>query len=246
VPRAERASRLGHRVTIDALLAEGRIDILGLLPRASNFTFLAEVSNGEQTVRAVYKPQQGETPLWDFPDGTLFRREVAAYRLARTLGWPNLPPTVARDGPMGEGSVQLFVDADPGEHYFTLAERCPDEFRAVAAYDVVAGNGDRKGGHCLLAPDGKVWVVDHGLCFSARPYLRTVIWEFAEEPVPSHLIEDLRRVAGELRSGPLRDDLRELLEDEEVDATADRAEELARRGVYPAPGPGRSHPWPAV
>ena len=246
MPRAERASRLGHRVTPDALLTEGRIEVLGLLPRASNFTFLAEVSNGRGTVRAVYKPQQGETPLWDFPDGTLYRREVAAYRLARTLGWPNVPPTVVRDGPMGVGSVQLFVDADPREHYFTLVDRYADEFRAVAAYDVVAGNGDRKGGHCLLSPDGTVWVVDHGLCFSTRPYLRTVIWEFAGEPVPSHLAEDLHRVAGELRSGPLREDFRVLLEDEEVDAAAGRAEELARRGVYPEPGPGRSHPWPAV
>lgn len=147
---------------------------------------------------------------------------------------------------MGEGSVQLFIEADPREHYFTLAERRPDEFRAVAAYDVVAGNGDRKGGHCLLARDGRVWVVDHGLCFNVRTYLRTVIWEFAGQPVPAPLAEDIRRVAGELRSGALRDELRDLLEEEEVDAAADRAEELVQRGVYPAPGPGRSHPWPAV
>jgi hypothetical protein len=228
------------------LLEEGELRVVGLLPRASNYTFLAEVTEGTRTLPAVYKPRDGEQPLWDFPDGTLCNREVAVSVLAEALGWPNVPPTVLRDGPHGEGSVQLFVDADPDEQYFTLRERFPDEFRRVAAFDVVVGNGDRKAGHCLLTADGTVWVVDHGLCFAARPWLRTVIWDFAGEHLPEEVGSDLGRVAGELRSGPLRDRLEGLLAVEEVEATVHRAEALIRSGTFPHPGPGRSHPWPPV
>jgi hypothetical protein len=229
-----------------ALLERGELRLLGLLPRASNFTFLAEVRSGADVSLAVYKPRDGETPLWDFPQGTLCNREVAAYLVARELGWPNVPPTVLRQGPHGEGSLQLFVEADPAEHYFTLRERHADLFRAVAAFDVVAGNGDRKAGHCLLAPDGAIWLVDHGLCFSEEPWLRTVIWDFAREEIPGHLIDDLRDLEMELRSGPLRRSLLELLTEEEVEAAAARAAALVSEGRFPEPGPGRSHPWPAI
>jgi hypothetical protein len=228
------------------LLERGDLRLLGLLPRASNFTFLAEISYGQDVRLAVYKPRDGETPLWDFPPGTLCNREVAAYLVARELGWPSVPPTVLRRGPHGEGSVQLFVEADPAEHYFTLREAHHDVFRAVAAFDVVLGNGDRKAGHCLLAPDGAIWVVDHGLCFSQEPWLRTVIWDFAGQDVPPQLLGDLRRLGEALRSGPLRDSLVGLLTEDEVDATAARAKTLVEAGRFPEPGPGRSHPWPAI
>lgn len=229
-----------------AFLERGEVRLLGLLPRASNFTFLGELEDGERRSLVVYKPREGEMPLWDFPPGTLCNREVAAYLLARDLGWPNVPPTVLRDGPHGEGAVQLFVEADPAEHYFTLRQEHQDVFRAVAAFDVVIGNGDRKAGHCLLAPDGRIWVVDHGLCFSAEPWLRTVIWDFAGQPVPEPLLRDLRRVEADLREGSLRSDLLALLVEDEVDAAADRAAALVASGRYPAPGPGRAHPWPAI
>jgi hypothetical protein len=228
------------------LLAGGRLRVLGLLPRASNYTFLAEVAGAGATALAVYKPLAGETPLWDFPEGTLCRREVAAYVLSTALGWPAVPPTVLRDGPHGEGSVQLFIEADLGEHYFTLRERRRDEFMAVAAFDVVAGNGDRKSGHCLLDPQGRLWVVDHGLCFNVTPWLRTVIWEFAGLPLPDPLREDLWRAARELRSGPLGAEMARLLAPAEVEATAERAEALLTAARFPEAGPGRSHPWPAV
>jgi Phosphatidylinositol 3- and 4-kinase len=227
-------------------LEEGELRLVGLLPRASNDTFLAEVVTGDRTVPIVYKPRGGETPLWDYPDGTLCHREVAAFLLAEALGWPNVPLTVLRDGPRGEGAVQLFVDHDPAEHYFTLRDRFADEFRRVAAFDAIVGNGDRKAGHCLLDGDGTVWVVDHGLCFAARPWLRTVIWDFAGELVPEEIADDVGRAAGELRSGELRERLEGLLAAEEVDAVAERAEALVRAGTFPHPGPGRSHPWPAV
>jgi hypothetical protein len=228
------------------LLSRGELRVLGLLPRASNFTFLSEVVDGADRALAVYKPRDGETPLWDFPEGTLCLREVAAYLLARELGWPNVPATVLRDGPHGEGSVQLFVESDPSEHYFTLRDRHPQVFRSVAAFDLLIGNGDRKAGHCLLGTDGTVWVVDHGLCFAADPWLRTVIWEFAGEDVPDQLLADVRHIEEPLRSGALRETLVGLLSEGEVDADADRARALAAAGRYPAPGPGRSHPWPAI
>jgi hypothetical protein len=228
------------------LLTEGDLRALGLLPRASNYTFLAEVSSGTRGALAVYKPRAGEQPLWDFPDGTLCNREVAAYLLARALGWPPVPPTVLRDGPHGPGSVQLFIEADQREHYFTLSQVDPSPFRAIAAFDVAANNADRKGGHCLVDAHGTVWVVDHGVCFSAQPKLRTVIWEFGGEPLPSELGRDLERVAGELRSGPLRTAMLGLLTTKEVDATARRAQTLAQDGCYPQPRSGRSYPWPPV
>ncbi|MGH2723765.1 MAG: SCO1664 family protein [Actinomycetota bacterium] len=228
------------------LLETGQLHVLGLIPQASNSTFLAEVSLGDRRELAVYKPRRGETPLWDFPEGTLCNREVAAYEVARELGWPAVPPTVLRDGPHGEGSVQLFVDSHPEQHYFTLRDSRLDEFLPGAAFDVVVGNGDRKAGHCLSDGDGVIWFVDHGLCFHPTPWLRTVIWDFAGQPVPESLLADLRRVEGELRGGALRGRLLELLAPEEVDAAADRTADLVAAGTYPLPGPGRSHPWPAV
>ena len=229
-----------------ALVEAGELEVIGLLPRASNSTFLAHVQGPDGAIPVVYKPRAGETPLWDFPDGTLCNREVAASVLAEALGWPNVPTTVLRDGPYGVGSVQRFVEAARGEHYLTLRERRLHEFASVAAFDVLAGNGDRKSGHCLLGRDGRIWMVDHGLCFNARPALRTVIWDFAGGPVTPSLLEDIERIAGELRRGPLRIRLLQLLSQDEVDATADRADALRAAGTFPLPGPGRSVPWPAV
>jgi uncharacterized repeat protein (TIGR03843 family) len=228
------------------LLTHGELRPLGLMAGASNATFLAQVADGERMALAIYKPKAGEAPLWDFPSGTLCRREVAAFVLSRALGWPPIPPTVLRDGPHGIGSAQLFVDADLRQHFFTLRERSLEPFRPVAAFDVVANNADRKGGHCLIDEDGTIWMVDHGVCFAALPKLRTVIWEFAGEPVPDELRVDLRRVADELRAGPLREELAGLLSKPEVDATARRARGLADAGCFPYPETQRSWPWPPV
>jgi hypothetical protein len=228
------------------LIARGEMRLLGLMPRASNYTFLAEISGSGEVVRVVYKPRSGEAPLWDFPDGTLCNREVAAYILARGLGWPSLPPTVIRDGPHGEGAVQLFVESAPSEHFFTLREKRADDFRRLAAFDVIANNADRKSGHCLLAPDGTIWAIDHGVCFSVQAQLRTVIWDFAGEPLPPDVLDVVGKVVGELRAGGMRDEMLEHLETEEVDATATRAEMLAESGRFPMPGPGRAFPWPPV
>jgi uncharacterized repeat protein (TIGR03843 family) len=228
------------------LLLHGELRAVGLLPRASNYTFLAELCDDHGTALAVYKPQAGEAPLWDFPEGSLCRREVAAYRLSTALGWPAIPPTVLRDGPHGPGAVQLFVETVPSEHFFTLRDQDLDRFKPVAAFDVVANNADRKAGHCLEGRDGGLWFVDHGVCFAVEPKLRTVIWDFAGDAVPPPLLADVRRVARELRSGPLQHDLSSLLSAREVEATARRADRLVRAGTYPWPSGGRPYPWPPV
>ena len=227
------------------LLAAGDLEVLGLLPRASNYTFLARVSGAGEQALAVYKPRAGEAPLWDFPEGTLCRREVAAYLVARSLGWPNVPPTVLRDGPEGPGSVQRFVEFDPREHFFTMQDRRGEEFRRVALFDAVVNNADRKSGHCLLDEQGRVFVVDHGVCFNVEPKLRTVIWDFAGEPLPDELSNDLLALRTEL-DGSLGERLAELLDPTEVEATGRRLDTLLAAGRLPQPGPDRPYPWPPV
>jgi hypothetical protein len=248
VPRDERpfeADQLSDP-GISAALVSGELEILGLLPNSSNYTFLARATAGEDRILVVYKPQRGETPLWDFPEGTLCRREVAAYVVARELGWPNIPPTVLRDGPEGLGSAQLFVEFDTSQHYFTLEGTRHDEFRRIALFDLVVNNADRKGGHCLLSPDGTIWVVDHGVCFSDEPKLRTVIWEHAGEPISQELLAALGNFRGELATGTVRAELLDLLSIDELTALVARIDELLRVGVFPEPGPGRPYPWPPV
>jgi uncharacterized repeat protein (TIGR03843 family) len=153
---------------------------------------------------------------------------------------------VLRDGPRGLGSVQQFLRFDPDHHYFTLLEERPDDFRRVALFDVVANNADRKSGHCLLADDGQLFVVDHGVCFSTDPKLRTVIWDFATDPVPSAMLADLRTLASRLEGGPDADRLRALLDEAEIAALRRRLAELVEAARFPEPGPGRPYPWPPV
>ncbi len=228
------------------LLEQGDLEVLGLLPRASNYTFLARVTGGDEQTLAVYKPRAGEAPLWDFDDGSLCRREVAAYLVADALGWPSVPPTILRDGPDGPGMVQLFVEFDPQQHFFTMQQERPDDFRRVALFDALANNADRKAGHCLLSTGGELFCIDHGVCFHAEPKLRTVIWDFAGEPIPDDLVKDLEALAQKLRSEPLRDRLATLLADDELTAIERRVARLIASGRFPEPGPGRPYPWPPV
>jgi hypothetical protein len=231
-----------------ASLATGELEVLGALPDSSNAALLVRCHGPAGPVIAVYKPMRGEAPLWDFPDGTLHRREVAAFELSRALGWPNIPATVLREGPFGVGAVQRFIRFDPAEHFFTMEAERADVFRRVALFDLVANNADRKGGHCLLGDDGDVWMIDHGLCFLAEPKLRTVIWSFIGEPVPADAAEDVRRVATDLAGGgPLTEAFRALLDPEEIDTTRRRAEEVAALDAFPEPDPDtRPFPWPPI
>ena len=245
--RDERALEAGlSDPAVPRVLATGELEVLGLLPNASNHTFLARVKSTEEELLAVYKPRRGEAPLWDFPEGTLCAREVAAYVVSRALGWPNVPATVLRDGPYGVGSVQRFVPHDPEEHYFTLAGRFPEEFRRVAAFDLVVNNADRKSGHCLLGEDGRVFLVDHGVCFSDEPKLRTVIWDFIGDPIEEGTRADVRRLAGEIRGGKVRDELTNLLAPVELAALEQRADAVAAADRFPEPGPDRPFPWPPI
>src|ERR1700681_4271997 len=198
-----RAARLPDGEAQQRLLREGQIKARGLMPDCSNYTYLAQVRGeaGAETL-AVYKPAQGETPLDDFPDGSLGKREVPAYLVSAALEWQIVPLTVYRaQGPMGPGSLQQFIVADASEHSFTLMPARAADFRTMAAFDVIVNNADRKSGHCLLDGDGHIWGVDNGLTFHALPKLRTVIWEFADQEVPSKLRGDARRLADELVAG---------------------------------------------
>jgi uncharacterized repeat protein (TIGR03843 family) len=249
VSRDERSIEAGLTPPqVPPALERGALELLGLLPNSSNYTFLVRASapdGGE--VLAVYKPHRGESPLWDFPEGSLGRREVAAYLVASALGWPNVPPTVLREGPEGFGSVQLFVPFEPQEHYFTLQDRFPDAFREIAAFDLVVNNADRKGGHCLLGEDGRIWAIDHGVCFHEDPKLRTVIWEYMDEPIPQALVDRLGTFGEAMASGtPPRERLDTLLSDEEVDAIGRRVDAVLARPVFPSPLGERPYPWPPV
>ena len=226
------------------LLSSADIDVEGRMPYSSNATFLVELKvDGESRGRAIYKPGRGERPLWDFPPG-LYRREVAAYRLSAAMGLHLVPPTILRDGPFGEGSLQWFVDARFEEHYFTLFEARPDlhdQFRAVALFDVVANNTDRKSGHCLIDSDERIWAIDNGLCFSAEFKLRTVIWEFSDETISDSLLGALDRIVG-----GVPDEVAELLETDEVEALVERARSLAFAARFPVDSSGHRYPWPMV
>jgi uncharacterized repeat protein (TIGR03843 family) len=226
------------------LLACGQVEILGRMPWSSNHTYLATCTLDESEISAVYKPGRGERPLWDFGDN-LWKREVAAYELSVSAGWDLVPETIARyDGPAGPGSFQRFVPADFEQHYFTLLdnEKHHDQLRTICAFDVVANNADRKSGHCLLAEDGKIWGIDNGLCFHQETKLRTVIWEFAGDPLTEAAVFSLTQMCDGLGEG-----LVDLLRPEECDALQRRAERLLKKGKLPGPPPGGPHyPWPLV
>ena len=225
------------------ILSTGDIDVEGRMPDSSNGTFLVTVTLGDVSLRAIYKPLRGERPLWDFPSG-LYQREIAAHRLSEAMGFGLVPLTIERDGPAGVGSLQQFVEADFREHYFTLFEsrsHLHDQFRRLAAFDIVANNTDRKSGHCLVDADERVWAIDNGLCFSADFKLRTVIWEFGGEPLPTEILDAVRRVAS---SPPI--EVTALLDDDEAMAMVERAEMLAEGGMFPIDPTGRRYPWPIV
>jgi uncharacterized repeat protein (TIGR03843 family) len=229
------------------LLTEGELEVLGRIPWASNATLLARVCRDQTDSLAIYKPRRGEQPLWDFPDGTLYRREVAAYLVSEALGWGLVPPTVVRGGPFGIGSVQRYVEADAQLTAFELVEHGNRAMPLVAAFDVVVNNADRKGGHCLAATlDGRVWAIDHGVCFHREPKLRTVLWDFAGQALPPAVVADLERLAATVRDGPLGRELRGLLEPAEIAALAARTLALASSGCLPLPSGRRPYPWPLV
>ncbi|MEP7200785.1 MAG: SCO1664 family protein [Chloroflexota bacterium] len=233
---------------IIAALSCGEMELEGLLPWSSNYTFLALVGETPLQFLAVYKPCRGERPLWDFPNGTLCKREVAAYQVCDALGWEFVPPTVLRDGPHGLGSVQLFIDCDQNEHYFTLKDTHAEEFMRMAVFDALLNNTDRKGGHCLADRHGKIWAIDHGVTFHCEPKLRTVIWDYAGLRIPADMLAALRQFQARMMNGDaIATTLDDLLNPDEIEALLGRLDELIETGAFPEPGAEWYNvPWPPV
>ena len=226
------------------LLSRGEFLSCELTPAGSNYTFLAELSLNGRQGHAIYKPRKGEIPLWDFPSGTLYKRECAAYLLSRILGWDFIPLTVIRDGPHGIGSAQWFVDHDPRENYYTIARESledaeADQLRMICCFDLVANNTDRKANHVLRGYDGKLWGIDQGLTFHADTKIRTVIWDFGDEPIPEPLLDRLRWLCEQLLApGGEVAELLTLMDGEEARALHQRLQWVLQEGVFPGI-PGR-------
>jgi uncharacterized repeat protein (TIGR03843 family) len=257
------------------LLTEGDLQLEGRLVDASNTTLRALVTLDGVTARCVYKPIRGERPLWDFPDGTLAGREVAAYLVSEATGWNVVPPTVMRDGPLGEGACQLWIDEtrdeaairvgfvradelppgwltvaaaedDDGEAYL-LAHADDDELSRMAVFDAVINNADRKGGHLLPAADGHLYAIDHGVTFNTENKLRTLLWGWAGEPLTDEAVEVLGKLSAELADGGLGARLAELITAAELDALRARVAALLGTGRHPEPsGEWPAIPWPPI
>ncbi len=231
---------LGREGTLELLLA-GRIEVEGRLVDASNATLYCTLTAEGVQAACVYKPVIGERPLWDFPDGTLAGREVSAYLVSEALGWEVVPPTVLRDGPFGSGMVQLWVDGDPGVDLTRLVRADLPELRRMAVFDAVVNNADRNGGHLLPMPDGRVYGVDHAVCFSVEDKLRPVLWRWAGDRLIEETVEQLCELSANL-DGPLGELLGEQLTRREVRRTRLRVQRLVRTGRHPEP----SGEWPAI
>jgi len=232
-------------------LSAGKLEEKGLLPYSSNHSFLVVVRDDTLTLPAVYKPQRGENPLWDFEWGTLCKREAAAYLIASALGWQLVPPTVLRDGTRGLGSVQFYIEHNAESHYFTIQDdaRFAPSLRQLALFDFIVNNADRKSGHCLIGSDERLWAIDHGICFHTEYKLRTVIWEFSGEPIDTDLIADMTALRQQLTDvdHTLAQQLCHLLDAAERKALLARLQQLLRKAIYPAPQPHRrNYPWPPV
>jgi hypothetical protein len=220
-------------------------EVLGgeAIPWGSNYGFILILRRCDENRLAVYKPRRGEVPLWDFPDGTLYRREHASYLVTRALGWDFIPPTVVREGPHGVGTVQLYVDHDAKADASSFHRTHRDELMRIFLFDVFANNADRKSSHTLKGHDGKLWGIDHGLTFNVVSKLRTVIWDFCGEPIPEPILAEMRGLADDrVRRQDLTAHLRELLDPPEVSTFYARFERLLKSGKFPQLDPYRNVP----
>lgn len=230
------------------LLSQASSDACDLVPRGSNYTFLVKLSvNGDKLGYGIYKPSKGERPLWDFPYGSLYKREYAAYLLSEALAWHIVPPTTLWEGPHGIGSLQMFINNEPGITYFELRETNIPEVKRVAAYDSMANNADRKGGHTIKDLKGRVWSIDHGLTFNTEHKLRTVIWDFAGDPIPPESLGDIERIHTEFSGqGGLAEMLHGVLDEVEIEALSERIRGLIKDPFLPYPRSRWDVPWPLV
>jgi uncharacterized repeat protein (TIGR03843 family) len=230
-----------------ALLSAGELAVEGRLIDASNATLYCAVSADGVTAACVYKPVAGERPLWDFPDGSLAEREVAAYELSQATGWAIVPPTVYRDGPLGPGMVQLWIAQDESVDVVGLIRRRDAlALRRIAVFDAVINNADRKGGHLLPTDDGHIYGVDHGVSFHVEDKLRTVLWQWAGNRLPAEIVADLEALRAQLDL-ELGERLHELLTTREVRRAMRRVDRLLSTGRHPEPsGDWPPVPWPPM
>lgn len=230
--------------------AGGKIDLEGQFTLGSNYTFLVQVTLNDLCFPAVYKPIRGEQPLWDFPEETLALREVAAYAVSDFLGWGLVPYTIlAPDGPYGPGSLQQFIEYNPNYHYFNFKPEDRARLHPVALFDHLTNNADRKGSHVFFEKGTRhLYAIDHGLCFHVEDKLRSVIWDFAGQPINAELLADLQRLVDALAAPEgLPSVLQALLHPDEIAALSERAVELLRGGVFPQPPEyRRAYPYPPL
>lgn len=225
------------------VLRNGEFQTCELTPLGSNYTFVASLQLGDQTGQAIYKPRDGEVPLWDFPRGTLYKREYGAYLLSEVLGWDFIPRTIIREGPYGIGSVQQYVDHDPRMNYYTLSDGDAEDLRMICCFDLVANNTDRKANHVLVDEKGKLWGIDQGLTFHSDTKIRTVIWDFGGEPIPEVYLSSLSTLLGQFINpvGKFKE-LLDLLLPEEVTALQKRIQWVLSERAFPGiPGRRRRH-----
>jgi hypothetical protein len=235
--------------TLHTILENGEIELKGQFTQGFNYTFLVNVRYQGAETLAVYKPGRGEQPLWDFPTNTLAGREVCAYLVSQALGFNFVPFTLLRDGPLGPGSLQEYIDHDPNYHYFKFKKDDLARLRPVVLFDLLINNADRKGGHILVQKNTrKLYLIDHGLCFHVEDKLRTVIWNFAGEAIPGDLLSVLASFRTDLgRPGALSAVLGQYLSLDELTALSSRALALLQDGRFPYPPEDRrSFPYPPV
>jgi uncharacterized repeat protein (TIGR03843 family) len=231
------------------ILEKGVLEIQGQFVFGSNYSFLVSLCLNGNQLKAIYKPRKGEMRLWDFPPESLANREAAAYIVSEALGWDLVPPTVIRrKADFGKGSLQVFIEHNPEENYFTFAEELHERLQPTALFDLVINNADRKGSHILLDENGEIRLIDHGLCFHTDPKLRTVIWDFAGQAIPEALLEDIKAFNNDLgENQPVFNDLKKYLKESEIRAISRRIDSLLSNPFFPEPDPmRRPYPWPLV
>jgi uncharacterized repeat protein (TIGR03843 family) len=238
-----------HPNALPTILENGKIELKGQFTRSYNYTFLVNVRYEENEILAVYKPGRGEQPLWDFPENTLAGREVCAYQVSQALGFGLVPLTLLRDGPLGPGSLQQYIDYNPNYHYFNFKPADLERLRPVALFDLLVNNADRKGSHILVQKrTRKIYLIDHGLCFHVEDKLRTVVWNFAGEPIPADLLSALSTFCARLAEPVnLPEALGFYLDPQELAALRSRAEALLKVGQFPFPPEDRrAFPYPPL
>lgn len=230
-------------------LKKGDLHLEGQFLNSSNYTFFMRVGYQGCQFNTVYKPVRGERPLWDFPRGTLSKREAAAFLVSNALKWHLVPPTILRKrAPLGPGSLQLFIEHDPEYNFFSFNDEDRQRLRPVVLFDILVNNADRKGSHIIFDHQKNLWLIDHGICFHIEDKLRTVIWDFAGEQISEDLLDQLQQFLHEIeKKQTIYQKLGRFLLEQEIEAMAERGNSLLRDRYFPFPSKERRpYPWPPV